>query len=85
MVAFLKKVADDNNIAWQPEILTAGGTDTASIQKMGTHGSISGAISVPTRYLHQVIEMAHKNDIAASIKLLTKALESLNNYNWKHH
>ena len=84
MVAFLKQIANENDIAWQPEILTAGGTDTASLQKMGTQGSISGAISIPTRYLHQVIEMAHKKDIAASIQLLTKALESLDKYNWQH-
>ena len=84
MVAYLKQVANQHNIPWQPEILTAGGTDTASIQKMGTHGSISGAISVPTRYLHQVIEMAHKQDIVSCIQLLTKALESLDQGNWEH-
>ena len=84
MVAFLKQVASENSIPWQPEILTAGGTDTASLQKMGKHGSISGAISVPTRYLHQVIEMAHKQDIVSCIQLLTKALESLDKYHWEH-
>jgi endoglucanase len=84
MVAYLKQVANKHNIPWQPEILTAGGTDTASIQKMGTHGSISGAISVPTRYLHQVIEMAHKQDILSCIQLLTKSLESLDQGNWEH-
>ena len=29
MVDFMKKTADKHNIKWQPEILTAGGTDTA--------------------------------------------------------
>jgi len=84
MVSFLQELATENEIPWQPEILTAGGTDTASIQKMGTHGAISGAISVPTRYLHQVIEMAHKRDIASCIQLLSKALISLDKYNWDH-
>ena len=84
MVSFLQELATENEIPWQPEILTAGGTDTASIQKMGTHGAISGAISVPTRYLHQVIEMAHKQDIVSCIQLLSKALMSLNKYNWDH-
>lgn len=84
MVSYLKEQAQKNNISWQPEILTAGGTDTASIQRMGTHGAISGAISVPTRYLHQVIEMADKSDIESCIKLLSVALQSLDQYNWKH-
>ncbi|MDH3710464.1 MAG: M42 family metallopeptidase [Cyclobacteriaceae bacterium] len=82
MVDFLKKVADEHKIPWQPEILTAGGTDTAAVQKTGKNGAISGAISIPTRYLHQVIEMANKKDIQASIDLLTKALQSLDDFDW---
>jgi putative aminopeptidase FrvX len=82
MVAYLKKVATEQQIAWQPEILTAGGTDTASVQRMGKHGSIAGAISIPTRHIHQVIEMAHKKDILASIALLKAAIENLDKYDW---
>lgn len=82
MVAYLKKVADDHAIKWQPEILTAGGTDTSPVQRMGKNGSIAGAISIPTRHIHQVIEMAHKEDIKASIALLKVAIENLHNYDW---
>lgn len=79
MVQFLKDVADERSIQWQPEILTAGGTDTAGIQRMTAGGAITGAISIPTRHIHSVIEMAHKSDIGASIDLLIGALESMNN------
>ncbi len=82
MVAFLKKTADDHQIKWQPEILTAGGTDTAPVQRTGKNGSIAGAISIPTRHIHQVIEMAHKEDIKASIQLLKAAIEDLDKYDW---
>ena len=84
MVAFLKETADKNGIKWQPEILTAGGTDTAGLQRMGKKGAISGAISVPTRHLHQVIEMANKTDVHNCILLLTHALYSIGDYDWKH-
>ncbi|MDX1630077.1 MAG: M42 family metallopeptidase [Fulvivirga sp.] len=84
MVDYMKKIADKNKIKWQPEVLTAGGTDTAGIQRMGKSGAISGAVSIPTRHLHQVIEMANKDDIDHSIKLLKKCLESLKDYDWKH-
>lgn len=84
MIDFMKEVAEKNMIKWQPELLTAGGTDTAGIQRMGKHGAISGAISIPTRHLHQVIEMAHKEDIEGSIKLLKACLESLDKYDWEH-
>jgi len=84
MVAFLKKTADAHGIKWQPEILAAGGTDTAGVQRMGKNGSIAGAISIPTRHLHQVIEMADKDDIIGSIKLLMAALNDLDQPTWTY-
>ena len=84
MVDFLQTTAEKSSIKWQPEILTAGGTDTAGVQRMGKRGAIAGAISIPTRHLHQVIEMAHKEDVAASIDLLESALATFDKYNWQH-
>lgn len=82
MVDYMKKTADKHNIKWQPEILTAGGTDTAGIQRMTQGGSIAGAVSIPTRHLHQVIEMANKEDIQGSIDLLTACVSDLDQYDW---
>lgn len=82
MVAFLKEVAEKNKIKWQNEVLTAGGTDTSALQQMTAGGSIAGAISIPTRHIHQVIEMAHKKDIDNSIKLLVKSIEAIDKYDW---
>lgn len=84
MVDYMKKTADENGIQWQTEVLTAGGTDTAGLQRMGKRGAISGAVSVPTRHLHQVIEMTHKKDIDSSVDLLTACLQSLDKYDWSH-
>lgn len=82
MVDFMKKTADKHKIKWQPEILPAGGTDTSGIQRMTAGGSIAGAVSIPTRHIHQVIEMANKDDIQASIDLLKVCLEDLDSYDW---
>lgn len=84
MVEFLKKTADKNKIKWQPEVLTAGGTDTAGVQRMGKQGAIAGAISIPTRHLHQVIEMANKEDIDHCIQLLKVSLETIDQFDWSH-
>jgi putative aminopeptidase FrvX len=84
MVDFLKAIANQQGVKWQPEILTAGGTDTAGVQRMGKRGAISGAVSIPTRHLHQVIEMAHKQDIAHCIRLIVGALENIDKHNWEH-
>ena len=70
-------------IKWQPEILPRGGTDTAGIQRYGKSGAIAGAISIPTRHIHQVIEMVNRNDVRDSIDLLRHCVENLNSYNWK--
>ncbi len=82
MVEYMKQTADNHKIKWQPEILTAGGTDTAGIQRMTEGGSIAGAVSIPTRHLHQVIEMANQNDIQSSIDLLTACVSDIDKYDW---
>lgn len=82
MVRFMKERAAKYKIKWQAEILTAGGTDTAGIQQMTPGGSIAGAVSIPTRHIHSVIEMANKQDISASIQLLSACLEELDEFNY---
>jgi endoglucanase len=84
MVEFLKSTAAENSITWQPEILTAGGTDTAMMQKTGKNGAISGAVSIPTRHIHQVIEMAHKEDVISCIDLLCVAIQNIDQWKWDH-
>ena len=82
MVAYLKKLADENGIPWQAEILTGGTTDAYGLQRYGKHGAIVGAISIPTRHLHSVIEMANKKDIRGAIDLLKLSLLGLEEYDW---
>jgi endoglucanase len=82
MVDFLKKTADKHQIKWQLEILPAGGTDAAGIQRSGKSGAITGAISIPLRHVHQVIEMAHKEDIRNCIDLLKASLTDMDQHDW---
>jgi tetrahedral aminopeptidase len=83
MVNYLKEQANKHNIAWQPEILPAGGTDTGPLQRNGKKGSIAGAISIPLRHIHQTIEMAHKGDVRNCIDLLTVAVQNPDGYRWE--
>ena len=82
MVSYMKEIARKNKIKTQLEILPAGGTDTSGIQRMNPGGAIAGAVSIPTRHIHQVIEMVNKNDVKASIELLKACVENLDSYNW---
>lgn len=83
IVRYLKETADRHGIQWQPEVLTAGGTDTSGIQSMSEGSAITGAVSIPTRHIHQVIEMANKDDISGCIALLKHALQDLGSFDDK--
>ncbi|MFN8287037.1 MAG: M42 family metallopeptidase [Chitinophagales bacterium] len=82
MVKYMKEQANASNIKWQNELLPAGGTDTAGMQRMAKYGTIAGAVSIPTRHIHSVIEMAHKGDIRGNIDLLKVCLTNLDKYDW---
>src|SRR5699024_5411287 len=68
------EVAEEKDIPYQMEVLEFGGTDSGAIH-LTREGIPSGVISIPTRYIHSTIEMASKNDIVNSIRLLTNLLE----------
>lgn len=74
----LKKLAQDNNIPYQLEIMTDGGTDAGSIH-LSRGGIRTGGISIPTRYIHSVSEMASISDIKNCSALLKAAAE----FNWQ--
>ena len=68
LVEKMKETAKENKIPYQLEILTFGGTDTASMQLAG-EGCRAGCISIPTRYIHSPVETADEKDIKAAIEL----------------
>lgn len=83
MVNYMKSVGDAYKIKWQVEMLPAGGTDAGVMQKFVPGGAIAGAISLPVRNVHQVIEMASKEDIDASVELLTASLIHIGEWDWE--
>lgn len=82
MVDYMKQTAKKHNIPHQMEIMVAGGTDTAGLQRMGKNGAIAGAVSIPTRHLHQVVEMCHPDDINNSIDFLTLCAQEMDAFSW---
>jgi endoglucanase len=82
MIALLKECAVKENISWQPELLSGGGTDTSVVQMSG-NGVIAGAISIPTRHIHQVIEMVHEEDVLSAIKLLQTSIKQITKFSFE--
>ena len=71
VVKALDAIAKENKIPVQKEILIAGGTDTSSMQMIG-NGSMAGAVSIPTRYIHSNVESCDMGDVEACIELIEK-------------
>lgn len=66
--------AKENNIPYQLEILECGGTDAGTIHTSGC-GVVTGALSIPTRYIHTTSEMADIDDVQNTVKLLCEVVK----------
>ncbi len=69
------EIARDKGIPYQMEVLEHGGTDAGPIH-LTREGVPSGAISIPTRYVHTPSEMADLADIENGVRLLVALLET---------
>ena len=75
LVETLCKLATENKIRYQREILLAGGTDTSSMQLAGG-GTRAGALSIPTRYIHSNVETCDLSDVKACADLAVAFVKS---------
>lgn len=72
VMELLRKAAKENKIPYQDEILLAGGTDTAAVQKSRA-GVLSGCVSIPCRNIHAPAEIVDLTDVENVGKLLAAA------------
>lgn len=66
----ITELAKNQDIKYQMEVMTDGGTDAGRIH-MSRAGIKTGGVSVPTRYVHSPSEMVDKNDVNACIELIS--------------
>ena len=69
VVAQLRTLAEENDIAVQYEVLTFGGTDAGAIHLTGA-GIPTGAVSIPTHFIHSPSEMVSVTDMLDTVDLL---------------
>ncbi len=74
LLRHLRDLAEEHGIRYQLEILPRGGTDAGAVQRSRA-GVASITISMPTRYVHTVNEMANQEDIDACVALVARFLE----------
>lgn len=73
---FVRSIAEEEGIPWQPEVLERGSTDAASIHLVG-EGILTAVISVPFRYSHSPNEVIHLADARAARDLILGILSRL--------
>ena len=73
LVDWMVKSAENAQIPYQLEVLTAGGTDGRAIQ-MTRGGVPAGCVSIACRYIHSPSEMVDSDDVENAVKLLVKIL-----------
>jgi len=70
---FIARVAEEEKIPYQPEILTRGGTDAYAIH-LSRAGVLTGVISIPTRYVHSPTEMISIDDLVNTARLVAAVI-----------
>jgi endoglucanase len=66
---WMVKVAKENNIRYQLEVLDFGSTDGRAIQ-MARAGVVTGVVSIPTRHIHSPSEMVYVDDVEQCVRLI---------------
>lgn len=72
----LIRIAEENKIPYQREILMGGATDAWSISLSGD-GVLTGAISIPSRYIHSAVGVVNLKDMEACVELAVQYIKSL--------
>ncbi|MBQ8840523.1 MAG: M20/M25/M40 family metallo-hydrolase [Clostridia bacterium] len=76
LVKSMQKIAEDNGVKYQNEILLYGGTDASAMQSAGS-GAQAGAISIPSTNIHSSVEMIDLNDVKEAVKLTVAIAKEL--------
>ncbi|MGL5718707.1 MAG: M42 family metallopeptidase [Paraclostridium sp.] len=75
--SFAKKVADENSIPHQTDVMLMGGTDTGAMH-VNQEGALGLTVSIPTRYGHSHNSIVHLDDVENAAKLLLEMVKKFN-------
>lgn len=75
VVEHLAALGERRGIRTQREVMVRGGTDTRELALSGD-GAMAGCVSIPTRYVHQVVEACHPDDLDAAVDLVVAFCET---------
>ncbi|CAM3670399.1 M42 family metallopeptidase [Erysipelothrix urinaevulpis] len=71
LLYYLQDLAEEIDVDYQFELLSAGGTDSGEMHKVHD-GVITLTLSIPARYIHSHRGIIHRKDYADTVKVLTE-------------
>ncbi|MBI1337021.1 MAG: M42 family peptidase [Phycisphaera sp.] len=77
LLDYMFNLCEKRGIAYQRNI--GGGTDAAAMQQSRS-GVIATTIGAPTRYMHSTVQLAHADDIDATVALLVAMMETAHEF-----
>lgn len=84
LVDYIFKLAKEKNIKAYKYVAQGGGTDAAELQ-YGNEGVATLTISIPQRYLHSPLGVAHLEDIIAVVDLVEAFILKMNQQEFEKH
>lgn len=72
----LETICKEENIPYELDMITAGGTDSGEIHKVNA-GVVNVTVSIPSRYMHSHHTIIHQDDYDATVNLLTEFVKRL--------
>ncbi len=76
LIKLIKKVAKENNIPYQLDIMMNGGTDNGAMH-LNERGAFGVTISIPTRYGHSHNSIINTDDLENATKLFMNVIKEL--------
>jgi putative aminopeptidase FrvX len=75
LVRAFRALAEQREIPYQITLASKGGTDAGALQ-LAREGSAAITLSIPTRYVHSVVETVHVGAIESAIALVAAFIET---------
>ncbi|MEG0275971.1 MAG: M42 family metallopeptidase [Coprobacillus sp.] len=76
LLKVLENICEKHNIAYQLDMITAGGTDSGELSKVEA-GVMNMTLSIPSRYMHSHRTIINVDDYQATVDLITHFIEEL--------
>lgn len=73
IIDWLTGICTKQKIKHQVAVVPGGANDTAALQAFVPGGTMAGSIAIPTRHIHQSVEMCDQQDLVNTVELVTGA------------